>query len=273
MMSWPLSHLFFATRCATAAATSSWPKAAQSGLRWSGNSGAMSSAPSRTSTASAGRSTSEPLAPDTPARALCGKARAGGPAAGGLPRRAAHPRRRGAGGPRQPQPGGGPGAEGFCAPSTRSKPSWRARRWPWPAARRGQRRPADRFADRPYSAIRAALGLESSHTPPLALVGAIAQVAADIAQVAAVLHWNDPLGTVCWRRAERHFLSRWLSSGECAAKFSSPELVAPGHDEYDSGLRDRLRRPRARSSQRRPQHGRDVEVATAAQHAYHFAFR
>jgi predicted RNA methylase len=40
----------------------------------------------------------------------------------------------------------------------------------------------------------------------------------------AVLYQNNPFGTVCSRRAERHFLSRWLSSSECAAKFSSPEL-------------------------------------------------
>jgi hypothetical protein len=40
----------------------------------------------------------------------------------------------------------------------------------------------------------------------------------------AVLYWNNLFGTVRSRRAERHFLSRWLSCGECAAKFSSPEL-------------------------------------------------
>ena len=41
------------------------PKAARSGPSWSGNSGVTSLALSPTSTASAGRSTSEPLAPDT----------------------------------------------------------------------------------------------------------------------------------------------------------------------------------------------------------------
>jgi hypothetical protein len=40
----------------------------------------------------------------------------------------------------------------------------------------------------------------------------------------AVLYWNSPLGTVRWRRAERHLLRRWLSSGECAVKFSRPEV-------------------------------------------------
>jgi hypothetical protein len=35
---------------------------------------------------------------------------------------------------------------------------------------------------------------------------------------------NIPFGTVRLRRAERHFLLRWLSSGECAAKFSGPAL-------------------------------------------------
>jgi len=44
------------------------------------------------------------------------------------------------------------------------------------------------------------------------------------AQVAAVLYWNNPFGTIRWRRAERHFLSRWLSFGEYAAKFSSREV-------------------------------------------------
>jgi len=29
-----------------------------------------------------------------------------------------------------------------------------------------------------------------------------------------VLYWNNPFDTVRRRRAERHFLSRWLSSGE-----------------------------------------------------------
>lgn len=37
---------------------------------------------------------------------------------------------------------------------------------------------------------------------------------------------NNPFRTVRSRDAERHFLSRWLSSGECAAKFCSPELSA-----------------------------------------------
>src|ERR1700760_4615364 len=45
-----------------------------------------------------------------------------------------------------------------------------------------------------------------------------------VARIAADLYWNNPLGTGRLRRAERHFLLRWLSSGECAAKFSSPEL-------------------------------------------------
>jgi hypothetical protein len=40
----------------------------------------------------------------------------------------------------------------------------------------------------------------------------------------AVMYWNSLFGTVRSRRAERHFLSRWLSSGECAAKFSRPQL-------------------------------------------------
>jgi hypothetical protein len=43
-------------------------------------------------------------------------------------------------------------------------------------------------------------------------------------KITAVLYCNNPFGTVRSRRAERHFLSRWLSSGECASKFSSPEL-------------------------------------------------
>jgi hypothetical protein len=38
------------------------------------------------------------------------------------------------------------------------------------------------------------------------------------------LYWVNPFDTVSWRRAERYFMSRWLSSGEHAAKFSSPEL-------------------------------------------------
>ena len=45
-------------------------------------------------------------------------------------------------------------------------------------------------------------------------------------QITAVLYWNNPFGTVRWTRAERHFLSRWLSSGECAAKFSSSNCSA-----------------------------------------------
>ena len=51
------------------------------------------------------------------------------------------------------------------------------------------------------------------------------------ARRAAVLYWNNPFGTVVWRRAERHFLSRWLDSGECAAKVSSPAA------ELGTGLR------------------------------------
>jgi hypothetical protein len=44
------------------------------------------------------------------------------------------------------------------------------------------------------------------------------------ARVTAVMYWNNFFGTVRSRRAERHFLWRWQSSGECAAKFSRPEL-------------------------------------------------
>ena len=40
----------------------------------------------------------------------------------------------------------------------------------------------------------------------------------------AVMHWNGPFGPVRWRRAERYFLSRWLSPGERVAKLSSPEV-------------------------------------------------
>jgi hypothetical protein len=37
------------------------------------------------------------------------------------------------------------------------------------------------------------------------------------------LYGINPFDTVLWRRAERHFLSRSLSSGEYATKFASPE--------------------------------------------------
>ena len=50
--------------------STAWPPAAQSGPSWTGNSGATSSAPSPTSTAWAGRSTSVPPAPDAPSRAV-----------------------------------------------------------------------------------------------------------------------------------------------------------------------------------------------------------
>jgi hypothetical protein len=39
--------------------------------------------------------------------------------------------------------------------------------------------------------------------------------------ISAVLYWNNPFGTGRSRHTERHFLSRWLSWGECAAKFSA----------------------------------------------------
>jgi len=31
------------------------------------------------------------------------------------------------------------------------------------------------------------------------------------AHTPAVLYWNNPFGAGRWRRAEQHFLSRWLS--------------------------------------------------------------
>src|SRR6266566_3054725 len=39
-------------------------------------------------------------------------------------------------------------------------------------------------------------------------------------------YWNCPSGSVRLRRAERHLLSRWLSSGEFAASLRAPELCA-----------------------------------------------
>jgi hypothetical protein len=62
------------------------------------------------------------------------------------------------------------------------------------------------------------------------------------ARVTAVVIWNSPLGTVCSRRAERHFLSLaifWRMRGEV----QQPRTVAPGHDENDSGLRGLGGRP------------------------------
>jgi hypothetical protein len=49
-------------------------------------------------------------------------------------------------------------------------------------------------------------------------------VASPRASTQSRLYWNNPFGAGRWRRAERHFLSRWLSSGNCVANFSSPEL-------------------------------------------------
>jgi hypothetical protein len=46
----------------------------------------------------------------------------------------------------------------------------------------------------------------------------------------AVLYWNNPFGTVRSSRAERHLLSHWLSSGECA-EVQQPRTVVPGHEK------------------------------------------
>lgn len=39
------------------------------------------------------------------------------------------------------------------------------------------------------------------------------------------MYWNSPFGPVSLRRAEPHFLPRWLSSGECASKFTSSQTL------------------------------------------------
>lgn len=56
------------TRSGCGPCSTAWPPTARSGPSWSGSSGATPSALSPTSTASAGRSISVPLAPDTPSR-------------------------------------------------------------------------------------------------------------------------------------------------------------------------------------------------------------
>jgi hypothetical protein len=42
------------------------------------------------------------------------------------------------------------------------------------------------------------------------------------ARIPVVLYWDSPFSPVRSRRAERRLLPRFLSSGECAAKFSDP---------------------------------------------------
>jgi len=64
---------------------------------------------------------------------------------------------------------------------------------------------------------------------------------------AFVLYWNNPFGTVCSRRAERRFLSRWLSSDESTAKFSSPELQRPATTRM-TAVCGVARRPRSSSN-------------------------
>ena len=53
------------------------------------------------------------------------------------------------------------------------------------------------------------------------------------------LHWNRPFGPVRWRRAEQYFLARWLGYLWRMREVQQCGTVAPGHDRYESGLRDR----------------------------------
>ncbi len=53
------------------------------------------------------------------------------------------------------------------------------------------------------------------------------------------MYLDNLFGMVRSRGAERHFLSRWLSSGKCAGEVQQPRTVAPGHDKNNSRLRGR----------------------------------
>ena len=73
------------------------------------------------------------------------------------------------------------------------------------------------------------------------------QVAGKPARVPAVLFWNNPFGNSCRKRAERHFLSRWLAR----LPNTSGMVLPAGHRRVLPQDRERAARGRRRGRRRR----------------------